>query len=91
MDSLGFIAHHSGRPTDAVDYYRRALDLQRRRLDSFEEADTLDRMARAHVALGEVRRAREVWRQAVELYRAQHRTQDVERVLRGLDDLAADR
>ncbi|MBB5957302.1 hypothetical protein FHS29_003895 [Saccharothrix tamanrassetensis] len=48
-------------------------------------------MARAHVALGEVRRAREVWRQAVELYRAQHRTQDVERVLRGLDDLAADR
>jgi TolA-binding protein len=53
---------------------------------TYEEADTLDRLGRAHAALGQHDQARAVWREALELYRRQGRAEESEQVRRLLDD-----
>ncbi|WP_033432902.1 ATP-binding protein, partial [Saccharothrix syringae] len=86
-DSLGYIAHHSGRHAEALEHYGRATALFRANGDTHYLADCLDRLGRPHVVLGQRERARAVWREALELYLAQHREEDAERVRRQLAEL----
>lgn len=91
LDSLGYIDHHSGRHHDAVQHYGQAISLYHDLDNSYETADTLDRLGHPHVALGDHDRAREVWREARDLYRQQGRDQEAEQVERQLDRLRSDR
>jgi DNA-binding SARP family transcriptional activator/tetratricopeptide (TPR) repeat protein len=81
LNSLGYIAHHTSRHTEALHQYHQALFLRRESGDIYAAADTLDRLGDTYLALGHDIEARQAWRQALELYRAQHRTHQVERVL----------
>jgi tetratricopeptide (TPR) repeat protein len=74
LDSLGYIAHHTGQHTPALDYYRQALTLFREYGDTYDEADTLVHLGQTYAALGDHEQARAGWRQALELYQAQQRT-----------------
>ncbi|MGW7530967.1 AfsR/SARP family transcriptional regulator [Amycolatopsis sp. NPDC054798] len=74
LDSLGHIAHHTGRYPDALDRYHEALVVYRDAGNTYMEADTLDHLGHTYAALGEPGQAREVWSRARELYRAQGRT-----------------
>ena len=85
LDSLGYIAHHSGDHRNAVTYGREAVAVLASLGDFFHTADALDTLGHPHVALGEYDQAREVWRQALELYRQQGRDQAADRVQRQLD------
>jgi tetratricopeptide (TPR) repeat protein len=87
MDSLGYIAHHSGHHHEAVDHYRNVLTACYALGHTYQLATTLDGVGYPHAALGQHDEARTAWRQAVELYRAQRRDQDAERLQRLLDDL----
>ncbi|GHG42692.1 MULTISPECIES: AfsR/SARP family transcriptional regulator [Amycolatopsis] len=80
LDNLGYIECASGHHTDAVEYYERALALWRELGDSYEEANALDGLGRTHAAAGDQSRALATWRQALELYLAQHRIDDADRV-----------
>jgi predicted negative regulator of RcsB-dependent stress response len=89
LDSLGYLAHHTGRYQDALDYYRQALTGLRSVNSTFFEADTLHRIGDTHAAQGQADQARHAWHQALRLYQAQHRTQDAQLVQRQLADLAS--
>lgn len=84
LDSLGHIAHHTGRNDDALDCYYQALVLYREVGNTYLEADTLEHLGHAHLALGALAQAREVWCQALELYRAQHRIADADDIGKSL-------
>jgi tetratricopeptide (TPR) repeat protein len=72
-----------------VDYYKRALILFRDLGDPYAEADTLDRLGHAYAAQRQHSQALAAWRQAWELYHAQHRVEDAERVHHQLDATSA--
>lgn len=77
LSSLGYIALHTGRYTEALGYYRQALA---RYSSVYDEADTLDELAQTHQALGQTVQARAAWQQALELYQAQYRTAEADRI-----------
>ncbi|MEU2789871.1 tetratricopeptide repeat protein [Streptomyces sp. NPDC007100] len=77
----------TGRHTQVLDYGLRALALFRDIGNTFYEALVLDCLGQAHDALGQHARAREAWRQALELYQAQHRSAEAEHVQRRLAGL----
>ncbi|WP_225848910.1 tetratricopeptide repeat protein [Streptomyces sp. HPF1205] len=87
LDSLGWIAHRLHEHDRALTHYRRALAICRVQGHSHLEADVLDHIAEAHLAQARPGRAREAWRRARELYTAQHRLADAERVGRRLAGL----
>ncbi|HWO64376.1 MAG TPA: BTAD domain-containing putative transcriptional regulator [Umezawaea sp.] len=91
LDGMGYIAHHTGRRTQALDYYHQALDLLRELNHDYHEADTLERVGHTHHALGHHDTAGTTWQQAFELYQAQQRTEDADRVRRQLDALRHER
>lgn len=80
LDSLGYVAHHTGEHEQARGYYRQALAVYRGAGHTYGEANTLDHLGHTHHALGDARQAETCWRQALELYRAQNRTSDADRV-----------
>ncbi|WP_158891454.1 ATP-binding protein [Amycolatopsis anabasis] len=88
LDSLGYIAHHTGRHHQAVRHYELALTLLRDLGYTYEVANTLDGLGDSHVALGRHDQARAAWREALELYRAQQRHDEADRLQRQLDALA---
>jgi DNA-binding SARP family transcriptional activator/tetratricopeptide (TPR) repeat protein len=84
LDSLGYIAHHAGQLAEALDYYHRALTLFRDLGNTYQQANTLEHLAQTHDLLGHQNQARVSWQQALELYQAQHRTADADRLQRRL-------
>ncbi|MCX2951533.1 AfsR/SARP family transcriptional regulator [Lentzea sp. NEAU-D7] len=76
LDTLGYVAHHTGDLSQALDHYRRALALFREIGHDYLEANVLERLGRTHHDLGHHDRARTAWLQAIELYRAQRRVKD---------------
>ncbi|MBB5959803.1 DNA-binding SARP family transcriptional activator [Saccharothrix tamanrassetensis] len=86
-DSLGYIAHQTGRHADALRHYLHTLTLFRRVGNTYQTADTLERLGQTHLALGRPAEARLAWSQASDLYRAHRRTADLDRVRQCLADL----
>ncbi|MCG0288164.1 tol-pal system YbgF family protein [Streptomyces sp. PSAA01] len=77
LDSLGYIAHHSGSHRQALDHYRQALTIRRDTGNAHQEADTLVRLGETHHALGRQIEACHAWQQAAEKYGAQGRYEEV--------------
>jgi tetratricopeptide (TPR) repeat protein len=86
LDSLGYVAYQTHDYHEALGHYREALAGCRATGDVYGEADVLDHVAEAHLALGRRDQARDTWHQALKLYQAQHRLDDADRVRRQLAD-----
>jgi DNA-binding SARP family transcriptional activator/Tfp pilus assembly protein PilF len=84
LDSLGYIAQKTGQYNQALDRYRRALELRRVLGNTYDQASTLEHLGETHHALGQHNQTGPAWRQALALYRAQHRTAEADRVGRQL-------
>lgn len=67
-----------GKPGEAIDHYRAALDLFRELGNSYEEANTLTNLGDALHDAGRAGEARRSWQEALDKYRAQQRMADVE-------------
>lgn len=80
LDSLGYIAHHTGRHRHALEYYRQALAQYRRVGDAYLEADTLAHLGATYAALDRPVDAQRVWSRAWRLYLEQHRTGHAHRI-----------
>lgn len=76
LDSLAHIAHHDGRHADAIAHYHESLMRYRALDNSYEEASVLHHLGDVHAAMNQPTRARELWDQALTLYRAQGRATD---------------
>ena len=87
LDSLGYIAHHSGRHRQAVEYFQEALAQFADVGHILHTAETFENLGHPHAALGEDEQARAVWRKALDLYRRQGREQAADRVQRQLGAL----
>jgi DNA-binding SARP family transcriptional activator len=87
LDSLGYIDHHTGHHTGALDHYRQALGVLRDIGHDHHAANTLERLGLTHRVLDQHEAARVAWQQALDLCRAQHRTEDAERLRQLLDAL----
>lgn len=87
LDTLGYIDHHTGHHTHAIDRYRRALTLFRDLSNNYEAANTLDNLGHPHAALGQTEQARTAWREALQLYQEQGRHDDDARIQQQLDTL----
>ncbi|MET0134353.1 MAG: tetratricopeptide repeat protein, partial [Kibdelosporangium sp.] len=88
-DSLGYIDYQTGHHAEAIEHYEQARAVRRDLGDAYKEADTLDRLGHPHAALGQQDQAHAVWREALELYRAQQRDEDADRVRRQLGELTS--
>ena len=76
--------HHTHHHTQAVSYYRQALAVMRERGNAYDEADILDHIAEAYLALHQYDLARDTWEQALTLYQRQQRLTDAQNVARHL-------
>jgi tetratricopeptide (TPR) repeat protein len=86
LDSLGYIAHHTGRHGEALEYYGQSLSLYRKMGNSRSECDTLDRLAQVHATLGDRDQALSTWRQALALLRNRPASSDATRIQHHIDD-----
>ncbi|MEV0680099.1 tetratricopeptide repeat protein [Actinosynnema sp. NPDC050436] len=78
--SLGFIEHHRGHHSRAIDHYSRALTLYDTYGDLYLAAETYEHLGHPHAALGHYDHARNAWLQARRMYRQQGRDADDARV-----------
>ena len=88
LDNLAYIAMQSSQHAEAVSCYERAFALWIELDHRYNQAGSLDGLARAHVAVGYRDEARRAWEQALALYEAQQRFADVERIRQQLDMLS---
>jgi tetratricopeptide (TPR) repeat protein len=89
LDSLGRLADAVGH-TEALRHYQHALVLRHELGDTYAAAETLERLGQTYRALDQNSRARTAWRQALRLYRTQHRATEAERVESQLDQLTVE-
>jgi tetratricopeptide (TPR) repeat protein/transcriptional regulator with XRE-family HTH domain len=89
LDSLGYIAHHTGDLPAAVSYFSQAVAAYRQLGTAYGEADTLARLGDTYQAAGVPVRAREAWCSAEALYTTQHRTTDAETTRRKINEQVA--
>jgi DNA-binding SARP family transcriptional activator/Tfp pilus assembly protein PilF len=87
LDSLGYIAHHSGRHREAIEYFHEALTQFAEVGHILHTAETYENLGHPHAALGEHDQARAIWHKALDLFRQQGRDQCVDRVERLLEAL----
>ncbi|GAB3476796.1 ATP-binding protein [Amycolatopsis cihanbeyliensis] len=80
LDNLGLIAGRTGRPEEAEQRYSRALELCRRQGNDFFEAEVTEHLGTVRLDRGRRRQGLRTLRRAGELYAAQHRRADAERV-----------
>ncbi|NGY60792.1 tetratricopeptide repeat protein [Lentzea sp. NEAU-D13] len=85
LEVLGDIAAGEGDHALAVRYYRQVAEELNAHGFSHGVAGTYERIARSESALGRYDLARIAWRQALELYEAQHRIADAIRVRGNLE------
>jgi len=84
---LGYVAQHTDRLDDALEYFQEALLLLREVGNLYEEADALYRIGHVHAALGDHALARAYWQRALARYREHHRTAEAERTERNIAEL----
>jgi tetratricopeptide (TPR) repeat protein len=77
LDSLGYIAQHTGDSTSSVQYYEQAVDLFRVLCNRYEEASALEHLGRAYLDQGKGTDARVAWQLARELFESQGRMAQV--------------
>lgn len=70
-----------------MDYHQQAAALFRDIGHTYGKADTLDHLGQTHHVLGQPQQARAAWHEALDLYQAQRRAVDAERVQRQLTEL----
>jgi len=87
FEPLGDIAASEGDHVSALRYYRQAVDVLIADGFSHGAAGTYERIGRSERALGRVDDARATWSHTLELYKAQHRCADADRVRALLDEL----
>jgi tetratricopeptide (TPR) repeat protein len=80
LDSLGYLAHHTGAHTQAITHYRQALALYHQLDSPYDEPTLLERLGQAHAATGQHTEAHTAWHRAADLYLAQHRIDDADRI-----------
>lgn len=85
LDNLAFIAMQGSQHAEAVSCYERAFALWGELDHRYNQAESLDGLARAHMALGRREEARRDWEQALALYEDQQRSNDAERIRQQLD------
>lgn len=85
--TVEIVVHLSGHHAGAVGHYQHALELLRDLGHSYHTADTLDRLGQSLAALGRHEQAREALREALGLYRAQQRVEEMTRAQEQLDAL----
>ena len=90
LDSLGYLDHHTGHHTQAINHYHHALTLYHELSNTNHAAGTLDRLGHPHAALGQTEQARTAWQEALQLYRDQGRHDDAARIQHQLDALDHD-
>jgi tetratricopeptide (TPR) repeat protein len=81
LNALAQNASQAGQHAEALAYRELAIAAFRDLGNVNHEADALNGLAHACHALGQRDRAHETWRRALDLYRMQYRTRDVESVL----------
>jgi len=91
VDSLGEVLLAAGEPAGAVDCFRRALALVADLSHAYLESHAFEHLGDAHAALGQPQRAVEAWRRAADLYAAQDRRADADRVRGRIRDAAVHR
>jgi len=67
-DSIGFAHHHLHEYGEAIDCYRRALDLFELTGDRDFQADTLHHLGDSRLAAGDVEAARDAWRRSLAIF-----------------------
>ena len=87
LDTLGFIAFHSGHLAEARECYERAIVHFRAIGHTHYQADIHAHLGEIHRALGHIDAARTSFQESRELYRANRRGADVDRIQRQLNDL----
>jgi tetratricopeptide (TPR) repeat protein len=87
LDSLAYIAHQGGHYERAIGYYQRSLTMARMTGYAWGEPDILRHLGESHHALGQSVACRQAWRQALDLYRAQHRVDKAAHIQQHLDSL----
>jgi tetratricopeptide (TPR) repeat protein len=82
LDSLGYVAHHSGQYTEAVRHYRQAVDIRGALGHDYDQAGSLEHLGHSYASLNDRDNAQATWQQTLQLYRAQQRLADIDRVQR---------
>lgn len=85
--TVEIVVHLSGHHAGAVGHYQHSLELLRDLGHSYHTADTLDRLGQSLATLGRHEQAREALREALGLYRAQQRVEEMTRAQEQLDAL----
>jgi tetratricopeptide (TPR) repeat protein len=80
LDALGFIAQQTGQLNVALSQYSQAFALAQESGNRFAEADIIERLADVYTAQGEDVKALQAARSAHDLFAAQHRLRDAERL-----------
>ncbi len=65
MDSVGYVYHHTGRPTLAIAWYQQAIEILVSLGDRYATARALNYMGDAHNAAGDPAAAEQTWREAL--------------------------
>lgn len=76
LDSLGYIAHQTGRDAQAADYYRQALVLRQNLGNAFDSADTLACLGEVQLSQQQQDEGIRTLLRALDLYHDQHRATD---------------
>lgn len=88
LDNLAYIVLQDGQYAEGIGFHERAFAVWGELDHRYNQAGNLDGLAKAHTALGHRDEARRAWEQALDLYKAQQRSADVERIQQQLDLLS---
>ncbi|GAB3454092.1 ATP-binding protein [Actinophytocola sediminis] len=85
LDAQGNLAFRTERFEEAIELYQHSINTFRVIGDVYAVANVLDRLAEAHAAVGEHKKASSTWEQSLQLYREQALDVEATRIQRRLD------